>query len=274
MTISRRTVLRGLGTAVALPLLDAMTPTAARAAGNPAAAPRRMAFLYIPQGAYMPYWMPTKEGADYELTPCLEPMAEHRKDMIVFGGLTCDKGRANGDGAGDHARASGSFLTGVQVRKTAGANFQSGVSADQLAARRLGGRTKLPSLELAIEKYRGAGNCDSGYSCVYEHTLSWRDATTPVPPEVNPRQVFDRLFADKPHDPEAAARNELRASVLDAVLEDAKDLNRKLGGSDKRKLDQYLSGVRELEKRVARASRCRRACCPTTCRARPACPPT
>ena len=128
-----------------------------------------------------------------------------------------------------------------------------GLSADQLAARQLGDRTRLPSLELAIEKYRGAGNCDSGYSCVYEHTLSWRDATTPVPPEVNPRQVFDRLFADNPDDPEAAARNELRASVLDSVLEDAKDLNRKLGGSDKQKLDQYLSGVRELEKRPPRA---------------------
>jgi uncharacterized protein DUF1552 len=253
--ISRRTVLRGLGTAVALPLLDAMIPTTALALVPSGAAkpPRRMAYIYSPNGSYMSYWMPKTEGPDFELTSCLEPMAEHRKDMIVFGGLTCDKARPNGDGAGDHARASGSFLTGVQVKKTAGANFQAGHSADQLAARQLGDRTRLPSLELAIEKYRGAGNCDSGYSCVYEHTLSWRDANTPVPPEVNPRQVFDRLFGDNPNDPEAAARNELRASVLDSVLEDAKDLNRKLGGSDKKKLDQYLSGVRELEKRVARA---------------------
>jgi hypothetical protein len=255
--ISRRTVLRGLGTAVALPLLDAMIPTTAIASGPSGAAkpPRRMAFLYTPNGAYMPFWMPKTEGADFELTPCLEPMAEHRKDMIVFGGLTCDKARANGDGAGDHARASGAFLTGAQPKKTAGANFQAGPSADQLAARQLGDRTRLPSLELAIEKYRGAGNCDSGYSCVYEHTMSWRDATTPVPPEVNPRQVFDRLFADNPRDPDAAARNALRASVLDSVLEDAKALNNKLGGSDRRKLDQYLSGVRELEKRVARAEK-------------------
>jgi hypothetical protein len=252
--LSRRTVLRGLGTAVALPLLDAMIPDGLGAA-TPPKPPRRMAFIYTPNGAYMPYWWPKKEGADFELTPCLEPMAEHRKDMIVFGGLTCDKARANGDGAGDHARASGAFLTGAQPKKTAGANFKAGLSADQLAAQQLGDRTRLPSLELAIEKYRGAGNCDSGYSCVYEHTMSWRDATTPVPPEVNPRQVFDRLFGDKPDDPDAAARNELRASVLDAVLEDARDLNRKLGGSDRRKLDQYLSGVRELEKRVARAER-------------------
>ncbi len=250
--ISRRTVLRGIGTAMALPLLDAMLPNVGRASGA-AAPPKRMAFLYSPNGAYMQYWMPKTEGTAFDLPACLEPMAEHRKDMIVFGGLTCAKARANGDGAGDHARAGGAFLTGAQPKKTAGANFHAGLSADQLAAKQLGDRTKLPSLELAIEKFRGAGNCDSGYSCVYEHTLSWRDGTTPVPPEVNPRLVFDRLFADKPHDPETAARNELRASVLDSVLADAKDLDRKLGGSDKKKLDQYLSGVRELEKRVARA---------------------
>lgn len=249
--LSRRVVLRGVGTAIALPLLDAMLPRGIGA--EVAKAPRRMLFIYSPNGAVMPHWTPKKDGADFELPACLAPMKEHQMDMIVFSGLTCDKARANGDGAGDHARASGAFLTGAQPKKTAGANFQAGLSADQLAAQQLGDRTRLPSLELAVEKYRGAGNCDSGYSCVYEHTLSWRDATTPVPPEVNPRQVFDRLFADKPNDPEAIARNELRASVLDAVLDDAKNLNRRLGGSDKMKLDQYLSSVRELEKRIARA---------------------
>jgi hypothetical protein len=237
---------------MALPLLDAMLPgTFAQSAK--AAPPRRMAFLYSPNGAYMSYWMPTKEGTEFALPPCLEPMAEFRKDMLVVGGLTCDKARPNGDGAGDHARASGAFLTGAQARKTAGADFHAGLSADQLAAQQLGDRTRLPSLELAIEKYRGAGNCDSGYSCVYEHTLSWRNATTPLPPEVDPKLVFNRLFADRPNDPEAIARAALRASVLDSVREDAKDLAGKLGGSDKQKLDQYLSGVRELEKRIARA---------------------
>lgn len=250
--ISRRAALRGVGTVVALPLLDAMLPRGF-GADKVAKPPRRMAFIYSPNGAVMPHWTPKKEGADFELPACLVPMKEFRDDMIVFSGLACDKARANGDGAGDHARASGAFLTGAQPKKTAGANFQAGVSADQLAARQLGDRTRLPSLELAVEKYRGAGNCDSGYSCVYEHTLSWRDATTPLPPEANPRQVFDRLFADKPNDPAAVARNELRASVLDAVLDDAKDLNRRLGGSDKKKLDQYLSSVRELEKRVTKA---------------------
>lgn len=254
--ISRRTVLRGLGTAMALPLLDAMQPLSARAAdAAKTAAPRRMAFLYVPNGAYMPYWMPKQEGADYELTPCLEPMAEHRNDMIVFGGLTCDKARANGDGAGDHARAGGAFLTGAQPKKTAGSNFRAGVSADQIAARRVGDRTRFPSLEIAIEGYRGAGNCDSGYSCVYEHTLAWRDATTPLPTEVNPKSVFNRLFRDQPNDPATKARDELRASVLDSVLEEAKSLDRKLGGSDRQKLDQYLSGVREVEQRITRAEK-------------------
>lgn len=266
--ISRRSVLRGLGTAIALPMLDSMVTRAARAAvpgvagagaGVPGAAaatlPRRMAFLYVPNGAYMPYWMPKTEGASYELTPCLAPMAEHRNDMLVFGGLTCDKARANGDGGGDHARASGAFLTGAQPKKTAGANFRTGVSADQIAARRAGEQTRFPSLEMAIEGYRGAGNCDSGYSCVYEHTLAWRNATTPLPTEVNPRAVFNRLFADDSKNPEVLARNELRASILDGVLEDAKDLNRKLGGSDRQKLDQYLTGVREVEQRITRSEK-------------------
>src|SRR5258708_6445895 len=140
-SLSRRKVLRGLGTMMALPLLDSALPRFARAAveaGGPAAAlPRRMAFLYVPQGAYMPYWMPQTEGPDYELTDCLKPMAAHKSDRIVFGGLTCDKARANGDGGGDHARAGGAFLTGAQPKKTAGANFQAGVSADQIAAQRL-----------------------------------------------------------------------------------------------------------------------------------------
>lgn len=252
--ISRRTVLRGLGTTMALPLLEGMLPRTALG-GVASQAPRRMAFLSFPMGAWMPYWMPKTPGADYEMTPCLEPMAEHRKDMIVLGGLACDKANANGDGAGDHARAGGAFLTGAQPRKTSGANFQVGVSADQVAAARLGDRTRFRSLELAIDRFRTAGNCDSGYSCVYEHTLSWRNATTPMPTETNPRQVFDRLFGDGRSDPATVARNEDRASVLDAVLEDARDLNRQLGGNDQRKLEQYLSGVREVEQRIQRAER-------------------
>jgi hypothetical protein len=193
------------------------------------------------------------EGAEFTLPTILEPLAAVRQDVLVLSGLTCDKGRANGDGGGDHARASSAFLTGCQARKTAGANFRSGISADQLAAAKLGERTRLASLELGIERYRGSGNCDSGYSCVYEHTMSWRSPTSPLPTEVDPRLVFERLFAERPDDPDRVRRNRLRASVLDAVLDEARGLERRLGGADKQKLDQYLSCVRELELRISRA---------------------
>ena len=160
-------------------------------------------------------------------------------------GLASDKARANGDGAGDHARSGGAWLTGCQPRKTAGANFQAGTSVDQVAANRLGDQTRLPSLELGIDRYRGSGNCDSGYSCVYEHTVAWRSPTSPLPTEVNPMLVFERIFSDKPNSPDRLKRNELRGSVLDTVIEDAHSLENRLGGADKQKLDQYLSCVRE-----------------------------
>jgi len=255
--ISRRTMLRGAGAVVALPWLEAMLPrTSARAADAPAAAaPRRMAFIYVPNGANMQEWMPKGEGSDYELSPILEPLAKVKEDVLVLSGLTCDKGRANGDGAGDHARASAAFLTGAQPRKTAGANFRAGVSADQIAAQKLGDQTRLSSLELGIDNFRGSGNCDSGYSCVYEHTLAWRNATTPLPTEVNPKYIFDRLFSEKGGDVNRQKRSRLRASVLDAVLDDAHGLEKQLGGADRQKLEQYLSSVREIEDRIQRAEK-------------------
>jgi hypothetical protein len=250
----RRAFLRGAGTVMALPFLESLVPRGLRAATAASAPPVRMAWFYIPQGAYMPHWSPKGEpGANYTLSDALQPMAEHRKDFNILGGLACDKARANGDGGGDHARSGGAFLTGAQPRKTSGINIQAGISVDQYAAAHLGQKTRFPSLEMAIEGYRGTGDCDSGYACVYEHTLSWRDATTPLPPEVNPQLVFDRLFAEKPDDPETIARNKLRTSVLDAVLTDAKSLNRELGGNDRQKLDQYLTSVRELEQQITRA---------------------
>ncbi len=251
--ISRRTVLRGAGALVALPFLEAMLPRSTATAK--AEVPRRMAFLYVPIGAHMANWTPKEEGADYELTPTLESLAPFQKDVLVLSGLACDKARPNGDGAGDHARAGGAWLTGCQPRKTAGANFQAGASVDQMAANRLGDQTRLPSVELGIERYRGTGNCDSGYSCVYEHTVAWRSPTSPLPTEVNPKLVFERLFSARPNDPDRVKRNELRASVLDTVLEDARGLEKQLGGADKEKLDQYLSCVRELELRIARAEK-------------------
>jgi len=255
--ISRRTVLRGVGTMMALPALDAMLPRAraADASTEKAAAPRRMAVIYVPNGANMEEWTPAKEGAEYDLPSILQPLTPHKNDLLVLSGLTCDKARPNGDGAGDHARASSAFLTGAQARKTAGANFRSGVSADQVAAQQLGDKTRLASLELGIDKFRGTGNCDSGYSCVYEHTLAWRNPTTPLPTEVNPQLIFERLFSDRPNDPDRLKRGRLRASVLDAVLDDAHSLERQLGGADRQKLDQYLSSVRDLEDRIHRAEK-------------------
>jgi hypothetical protein len=228
---------------------------AAEQASEKAAAPRRMAFIYVPNGCHMEDWTPSAEGTSYELPAILQPLAPVKQDVLVLSGLTCDKARPNGDGAGDHARASSAFLTGAQARKTAGANFRSGVSADQVAAQKLGEQTRLASLELGIEKFRGSGNCDSGYSCVYEHTLAWRNPTTPLPTEVNPQIIFDRLFSDNPNDPDRLKRGRLRSSVLDAVLDDAHSLERQLGGADRQKLDQYLSSVRDLEDRIQRAEK-------------------
>jgi hypothetical protein len=241
--ISRRTVLRGLGATVALPWLEAMLPRALAQTGAAARAgfPRRMAYVYVPNGIIMPDWTPRAEGTNFELPSILQPLAPHRQDLLVLSGLTCDKARANGDGPGDHARATGAFLTGAQPRKTAGANYRAGVSADQVAAARLGDRTRLPSLEISMDRFRGTGNCDSGYSCVYVHTMSWRDPTSPVPSESDPRLIFERLFSARPNDPNRVRRERQRASVLDAVREDA------------RSLDQYLSTVRELEGRINRA---------------------
>lgn len=254
--ISRRTVLRGLGTAVALPLLDAMAPrTAFGAATSNAAAPRRMAFLYVPNGIKMSDWTPKAEGADFELPAILQPLASFKDDLLVLTGLTADKARPNGDGPGDHARAAAAFLTGCQPRKTGGADIKVGVSVDQFAAARIGDQTRLPSLEIGIERTLQAGSCDSGYACVYSHTLSWRSENTPVPKEMDPRAVFERLFSTRPNDPDRLKRNRLRSSVLDSVTAEASSLKSRLGLADQRKLDEYLTSVRDIELRIARSEK-------------------
>jgi hypothetical protein len=255
--ISRRTVLRGLGTAVALPFLEAMEPALSRAAGAKAA-PRRMAFLYVPNGAHMPDWTPKEVGANFQLPWILEPLAPFKDDLLVLTGLTCDKARPNGDGPGDHARAMAAFLTGCQPRKTAGADIKAGVSVDQVAALKIGHQTKLSSLEIGCDRGQQAGNCDSGYSCAYSANLSWRGDATPMPKEINPRLVFDRLFAAGPNEDVKAARDKrdrYRKSVLDFVAEDARRLHVQLGSVYQRKLDEYLTAVRELEVRIAQGGR-------------------
>jgi hypothetical protein len=253
--ISRRTVLRGLGAAVALPWLEAMAPLNVQAS-TPAArsAPTRLAFLYVPNGVHIPDWRPKEDGALGELPPTLKPLAAVKDQLLVISGLTADKARPNGDGAGDHARALGAFLTGCQPRKTDGIDIRAGVSVDQVAATRVGTETRLPSLEIGCEPGAMAGNCDSGYSCVYSSTMSWRSATQPLPKEVNPKLVFERLFgAGK--DSDRAKRDARRKSVLDFVREDAGDLRNRLGGNDQRKLDEYFAAVRDIEQRIERADK-------------------
>jgi hypothetical protein len=253
--ISRRTVLRGLGAAVALPWLDAMGTAVSWGAAGPGvkAAPNRMAFLYVPNGKNMADWTPKKEGAGFDLPAILQPLKDLQNDFMVLTGLTADKARANGDGGGDHARALGAFLTGCQPRKTDGTDIRAGVSVDQVAAGRIGDRTRLPSLEIGGEHGAMAGNCDSGYSCVYSSTMSWRSATQPLPKEVNPKLVFERLFGGT--DANRARREATRRSVLDFVKEDAAELSAKLGSGDRRKLDEYFTSIRDIEARIERAAK-------------------
>jgi hypothetical protein len=251
--ISRRTALKGLGTAVALPFLESF---AVAAPAGPAAAPRRLAFVYVPNGVNMDAWTPKAEGKLTELTGTLEPLNKLKGDINVLSGLACDKARPNGDGPGDHARAMSAFLTGSQPRKTHGADIKVGMSADQHVANAIGDKTRFPSLELGIERGLNAGNCDSGYSCAYSANLSWRSATTPNAKECDPKAVFDRLFSgtDPKELAEARARRELyNKSVLDFVMEDAKGLNSTLGSGDQKKLDEYLTSVREVEQRIQKA---------------------
>jgi hypothetical protein len=215
-----------------------------------------MAFFYVPNGVKMDDWTPTKVGADFELPFILDPLKPLQQDLLVLSGLAVDKARPHGDGPGDHARAMSAFLTGKQPRKTAGADIRVGISADQVAALQVGKHTPFGSLELGLEKGQQAGNCDSGYSCAYSANLSWRGDATPMAKEVDPRQVFERLFSNQAKDekPEARAKRELyKKSILDFVAEDANRLHGQLGATDKRKLDEYLSSIREIELRIARS---------------------
>jgi len=199
-------------------------------------------------------WTPKRVGTDYELTDILKPLEKVKDKTLVLSGLTADKARANGDGGGDHARAMAAFLTGAQPRKTDGADIHAGVSADQAAALHIGKRTRLPSLELGIDPGSRAGNCDSGYSCVYSSTLAWRSATQPLPKEVNPKLAFERLFSAMP-DARRVQHNQQRKSILDFVKQDSKELIRQVSGNDGRKLDEYFSAIRDIEMRIESAEK-------------------
>jgi hypothetical protein len=253
--INRRTFLKGAGTVMALPVLERMLPTVALASSAPAA-PTRMAFMFVPNGVNMQHWTPAAEGAlTGELPSVLSPLADLRNDFNVLTGLTQQHAFANGDGPGDHARSTAAWLTGMQPKKTSGADIKVGISADQVAAMHIGDQTKFASLEIGCERGGVSGDCDSGYSCAYSSSISWRTENTPVAKEVNPRLVFERLFGNgnNAEEKEAKTRRDLfRQSVLDFVAEDASKLKANLGKRDLRKLDEYFEGVREIEKRLTK----------------------
>lgn len=235
---------------------------AGRALSAPATAtngaPLRMAYLYIPNGVILDKWRPQGEGTEFKLGPTMQPFAKHQKNLHIFTGFEHANGWSGGDGGGDHARANATILTGARPRKTAGSDIHLGVSADQLAAQQVGGETRFRSLELTCDSVRASGGCDSGYSCAYQFNLSWRSPTTPATPEASPRLVFERLFGSGSKEERAKsylARQQRQRSILDFVLDDAKVLNQKLGRNDQNKLDEYLTGVREIEQRIESAER-------------------
>ena len=252
-SLPRRTFLRGMGTAVALPFLDAMTPAFAA----PGASITRVAFVYTANGVIMKDWTPAEEGAGFTLTNTLLPVAPFHDQLLVVSGLAHRNGEALGDGPGDHARAGASWLTGVHPKKTRGADIRNGLSVDQMLAEDIGRSTPLPSLELGLQDVRMVGGCDSGYSCAYSNTISWSSPTTPLPYETNPRRVFERLFGDgDTTDPAVrAVRSRQNQSLLDFVIDDANRLNPSLGVGDRRKLSDYLDSVREVERRIQNVER-------------------
>ncbi len=250
--LPRRTFVKGMGIAIGLPMLDAMTPAFARAT-LAAPVPVRLAFVYVPNGIVMKDWRPKVVGKGFEFPRILKPLESFREDLFVLSGLDEQNGNALGDGPGDHARAGAAYLTGVHCKKTGGADIHNGISADQIAAKELGSRTRYPSIELGCEDSRTVGDCDSGYSCAYTNSISWRAQATPMPPELNPRMVFERLFGtgDFSLDAETRARRaQYRKSILDFVRDDTQRLAGTLGLPDRRKLDEYLSAVREIEQRI------------------------
>jgi hypothetical protein len=255
---SRRGFLRGLGAAVALPALESFRPVLAAGAARPVAttatgAPLRMAYLYIPNGVNVGMWRPTGSASNYKLGKTFEPMEVHRDHFQIYTGFEQKEASAGGDGPGDHARGNATFLTGARARKTSGSDIRLGISVDQVAAQAAANLTRFPSLELSTDGVRKSGQCDSGYSCAYQFNLSWRSESQPMTPESSPRAVFERLFGAGSANERArglAQRNATKQSVLDFIQADARALHRHLGRTDRQKLDEYLTGVREIEVQI------------------------
>ena len=254
--LPRRTFLRGIGASVALPLLDGMVPAMTALAKTAAAPIRRLGFFYVPNGMAMKYWEPDGEGAEFDLPRTLEPLAAHRDRLTVLTGLAAMEAYPRpGEGGGDPARAAGSYLTGMHIKRTSAADVLAGVSADQIAARALADETQFASLELAIETVELLGACDGTYACAYTNTIAWRTPTAPLPMENDPRALFERMFGTAAStDPEARlARIRRDRSILDSVSDKAASLRVRLAPGDRVKLTEYLDAVRDVERRIQKA---------------------
>jgi len=267
--MNRRRFLRGLGVCMALPAMESLMPRTLFAADAPAealrattatGAPLRTAFLYFPNGAIPGSWKPTGEGKDFTLNETMQPLAPLKDKFQVFGGLNDVSASPGADGGGDHARANGTFLTSVRIKKTGGNDFHAGVSADQVMAQQIGLITPFRSLELSCDIVQNIGACDTGYACVYQHNLAWSSPTTPLTPEVNPRFLFERLFGSGPRNERQknlTLRQQQQQSILDFVQSDSRALTKELSGRDKDKLDEYLTSARDIEQRIQRAEKTR-----------------
>ncbi|PYQ96900.1 MAG: hypothetical protein DMF95_30790 [Acidobacteria bacterium] len=251
MALPRRTFLRGMGVTIALPLLDAMIPAFSVLARTPARPVKRLGFIYTPNGATMSAWTPAGEGpALTELSPTLSALAPFRDQVIVPTGLSQRMAESMGDGNGEHSRGQTVWLSGVHPKRTEGADVESGVTVDQIAAQALGKDTPLLSIEMALEQNYLVGNCDNGYSCVYWNTISWRTPTTPLPMEVNPRVVFERMFGDGGTPRQRLEQIREDRSILDSVKDAITDLRGRLGAGDRTRVAEYLDSMREIERRI------------------------
>ena len=248
-TLARRTVLRGVGAALALPMLDAMVPALSGISGRAAEPVRRLGWVYAPNGMAMDAWRPAATES-LELSPILGPLAPYREQTVVVSGLAQGQAEALGDGNGEHTRATATWLNGVHPRETEGADVRAGRTADQIAAEQLGRTTPLSSLELAIDQDYLVGSCDNGYSCVYMNTIAWRDPTTPLPMQNNPRVVFERLFGEGGSTAHRQSEFGKDRSILDAITSDLARLQRDVGSSDRARVTQYLDAVRAVERRI------------------------
>jgi hypothetical protein len=265
-SFTRRQFLRGAGACIALPtllshgagrLLAADAPAGAKLATTATGAPLRTAFIFFPNGAIPGAWWPKQEGKEFAFSRTLQPLEKCRQHLQVLGGLNHRTAEAGPDGGGDHARGNATFLTAVRLNKSA-TNVRAGISIDQAIAKQIGHQTRFASLELTCDPVHNSGNCDSGYSCAYQHNISWSSPSTPMTPEANPRLVFERLFGEGSPGQRWAnmqRRRDEERSVLDFVLEDARAMQRRLNPEDKNKLDQYLTGVRAIETRIEKTER-------------------